>query len=202
MWDGRQDQACPQELFNYDQYLRLTTSLFTREEFFFSLGPHLAACGSSQDRGRIGAAAMVTPDPSHICNLHHNVWQCQILNSLSGARDQPALSLTLCQVLKPAELQWELFFFFFFGCVNCPGGLIPKRRFRELPGPSCIVQSCAIGFVDSRRTDTNWDFSLFVSVHQRSPPGGNRVACQPQTPPKCSRNASSFHPILACYLEK
>lgn len=35
LWDGRQDQACPQELFNYDQYLRLTTSLFTREEFFF-----------------------------------------------------------------------------------------------------------------------------------------------------------------------
>ena len=28
-----------------------------------------------------------TPDPSHICDLHHSLWQCQILNPLSKARD-------------------------------------------------------------------------------------------------------------------
>ena len=27
-------------------------------------------------------------DLSHICDLHHSLWQCQILNSLSEARDQ------------------------------------------------------------------------------------------------------------------
>ena len=27
-------------------------------------------------------------DPSHICNLHHSLWQRQILNLLSEARDQ------------------------------------------------------------------------------------------------------------------
>ena len=29
----------------------------------------------------------VTLDPSHICHLHHSLWQCQILNPLSEARD-------------------------------------------------------------------------------------------------------------------
>ena len=32
--------------------------------------------------------ATATPDPSHICNLHHSSWQRQILNALSKARDQ------------------------------------------------------------------------------------------------------------------
>jgi len=29
----------------------------------------------------------VTPDPSHVCDLHHNLQQGQILNPLSGTRD-------------------------------------------------------------------------------------------------------------------
>ena len=51
------------------------------------------AYGGSQARGRIGAelpaytAATATWDPSHICNLYHSSWQCQILNPLSKARD-------------------------------------------------------------------------------------------------------------------
>ena len=28
-----------------------------------------------------------TPDPSHLCNLHHSSWQCWILNPLSKAKD-------------------------------------------------------------------------------------------------------------------
>ena len=32
--------------------------------------------------------ATATPDPSHICNLHHSLWQQWILNPLSEARDQ------------------------------------------------------------------------------------------------------------------
>ena len=31
--------------------------------------------------------ATVTPDLSHICNLHHSLWQCWILNPLMEARD-------------------------------------------------------------------------------------------------------------------
>ena len=55
--------------------------------FFFSF------YGCTWARGRIGAAvgayttATATPDPSHICDLHCGLLQCQILNPLSEARD-------------------------------------------------------------------------------------------------------------------
>ena len=32
--------------------------------------------------------AIATWDPSRICDLHHSLWQHQILNPLSEARDQ------------------------------------------------------------------------------------------------------------------
>ena len=50
--------------------------------------------GSSQSMGQIGAAAaslaMATAvqDLSHVCDLHYSSQQGQILNPLSGARDQ------------------------------------------------------------------------------------------------------------------
>ena len=31
--------------------------------------------------------ATTMQDPSHVCNLHHSSWQCQILNPWSKARD-------------------------------------------------------------------------------------------------------------------
>ena len=34
------------------------------------------------------ATATAVPDPSRVFDLHHSSWQCQILNPLSGARDQ------------------------------------------------------------------------------------------------------------------
>ena len=52
------------------------------------------AYGSSQARGRIGAAAAgyttatATQDLSLICDLHHSSWQCCILIPLSEARDR------------------------------------------------------------------------------------------------------------------
>jgi len=51
------------------------------------------AHGGCKARDRIGAVAAglptatAMPDPSHICDLHHSSWQCQILNPLSKARD-------------------------------------------------------------------------------------------------------------------
>ena len=33
------------------------------------------------------ATATATPDLSCVCNLHHSLWQCWILNPLSKARD-------------------------------------------------------------------------------------------------------------------
>ena len=56
-----------------------------------------AAYGSSQARGRIGVAAeayataTATPDTSHICKLHHSLWQHWILGPLSEAGDRTSI---------------------------------------------------------------------------------------------------------------
>ena len=34
------------------------------------------------------STATATPDPSHLCDLHHSSQQCQVLNPLSEAGDQ------------------------------------------------------------------------------------------------------------------
>ena len=34
------------------------------------------------------ATATATQDPSRVCNLHHSLWQCPILNPLIKARDR------------------------------------------------------------------------------------------------------------------
>ena len=53
-----------------------------------------AAFGSSRARSQTGDAAVAyatataTPDLSHICNLHHSLRQCWLLNPLKEARDQ------------------------------------------------------------------------------------------------------------------
>ena len=75
--------------------------------FFFSfLGLHLR----HMEVSRIGvelesemqlpayttATAML--HPSCICNLYHNLWQCQILNPLSKARDQTCILMDTSQV--------------------------------------------------------------------------------------------------------
>ena len=43
--------------------------------------------------------ATATQDPSHICNLHHNSEQCQILNPLSKARDRTHILMDTSQIL-------------------------------------------------------------------------------------------------------
>ena len=61
--------------------------------FFLFLGPHL----QHMEAPRLGveselqllayATATAMPDLSHTCDQHHSLWQCQILNLLSEARD-------------------------------------------------------------------------------------------------------------------
>ena len=61
---------------------------------FVFLGPHQRHMEVPKLRGEseLQLLAYTTAtamwDPSHICNPHHSSWQCRILNSLSGARDQ------------------------------------------------------------------------------------------------------------------
>ena len=35
--------------------------------------------------------ATATQDPSRVCDLHHSLWQCWILNLLSKARDRTCI---------------------------------------------------------------------------------------------------------------
>ena len=42
--------------------------------------------------------ADVTQDLSHVCNLHHSSWQCQILNPLGEARDRTCILMDTSQV--------------------------------------------------------------------------------------------------------
>ena len=45
--------------------------------------------------------ATATPDPSHICDLHHSSQQYQFLNSLSKARDWIYILMDTGQILNP-----------------------------------------------------------------------------------------------------
>ena len=47
------------------------------------------------------ATAMATPDPSHILDLHYNLWQCQILNPLSKARDETHILMDTGWIFNP-----------------------------------------------------------------------------------------------------
>ena len=53
--------------------------------------------------------ATATPDPSHVCDLHRRSQQCQILNPLSGARDQTLVFMDTSQVhsTKPQQELWH-----------------------------------------------------------------------------------------------
>ena len=44
------------------------------------------------------ATATATPDPSHICNLHHSSRQSLILNPLSEARDRTCVPMDTSQI--------------------------------------------------------------------------------------------------------
>ena len=52
--------------------------------------------------------ATATPDPSHVCNLHHNSWQCWILNPLSEARDQTHNNLVPSHICYQCTLMGTL----------------------------------------------------------------------------------------------
>ena len=66
--------------------------------FFFFLGPQpqhmevprLGVESELQLPAAASATATAARDLSRVCDLHHSLQQCWILNSLSKARDQPA----------------------------------------------------------------------------------------------------------------
>jgi len=46
------------------------------------------------------AIATATPDPSYICDLHHSLNRCQILNPLNEAGDQTHILMDTSWVLN------------------------------------------------------------------------------------------------------
>ena len=51
------------------------------------------------------STAIAMPDPSCVCSLHLSSQQYQILNSLSGARDQTLILMDTSQVITSESLQ-------------------------------------------------------------------------------------------------
>lgn len=78
--------------------------LFIYLFIFVILGPHLwhmeipRLAVELELQLPANAAATATPDPSHICGLHHSSQQCLILNPPSGARDQTPILIDTSQV--------------------------------------------------------------------------------------------------------
>ena len=98
----------------------------------------------TQAKGQIWAAAgayatatvRATGNPSHVCNLHHSSWQCQILNPLSEARDGNGIHAVTSQFISTVpqrELPTVLIF-------SWPEGYL---CFRELNRPDGSVRQCS-----------------------------------------------------------
>ena len=44
--------------------------------------------------------ATAIPDQNHMCDLHHSLWQCRILNLLIEGKDQTHILMDTSQVLN------------------------------------------------------------------------------------------------------
>ena len=105
--------------------------------FFYFLWPHL----QHMEISRLGVqselqlpaytTATAMPDLSLVCDLHHSLWQCWILNPLSKARDQTCVLMhtTWVHSRNLVVIHWatvgtppmasrEKVFFFFFAFLS------------------------------------------------------------------------------------
>ena len=68
-------------------------------------GPHLQHMEvprrGAESELQLPAYTTATPDPSHVCDLHHSSLQHQIFNPLSDARDQTHILLGTSRVSNP-----------------------------------------------------------------------------------------------------
>ena len=74
-------------------------------------------------------------DPSHICNLHCRLWKCQILNSLSEARDRTHIRMDTSQVCNPLSHMGILYF------ANSYSSLLVRFSYQSSP-PFCPLAIC------------------------------------------------------------
>ena len=92
-WRENQDVSCVLEL-SAGQYLFFQRVSQLRQDFFFFFFTYLQHMEVLRLRGELEVqplaytTATAMPDLSHIQDLCHNLWQCQIVNPLSEARHQ------------------------------------------------------------------------------------------------------------------
>ena len=105
----------------------------------------LTTYGGSQATGLIGAVtpayatATATQDSSHVCDLHHSSQQCQILNSLSKAKDRTHILVDTSQVHQPLSTTGTPIHYFLKSntkCILSPLSLIKTKFFG---GSSLVV---------------------------------------------------------------
>ena len=78
---------------------------------------------------RLGAYAIATGDPRCICDLHPSFWQHQILNLVSGARDQTCILMDMSWVLNPLSHNRSSIFYFYFLSFDFLGPYLWHWRF-------------------------------------------------------------------------
>ena len=98
----------PLSMFYSSQYMSFTSLISFIPSWFFGFLVFVLFCFCSlgpqpwqMDAARIGVKlelqlpahtiATATWDLSQVCNLHQSSWQCQILNPLNEAKDQPCI---------------------------------------------------------------------------------------------------------------
>ena len=70
------------------------------------------------------STAIAMQNLSHVCDLHHSSWQCQILNPLSKNRDQTLIFMDTNQIHNPLSYNVNSLIFFFFGNLMKPENVI------------------------------------------------------------------------------
>ena len=70
------------------------------------------------------AIAIAMTDPSCVCNLHCSLWQHQILNPLSEARDQARILMDTSRVLNPLSHKGNCLFIFYVYSPPSTQGLL------------------------------------------------------------------------------
>ena len=176
----------------------------------------LLAYGGSQARDQIRAAAAGL-HPSHsntrsepLCDLHLSSSQCQILNPLGEARDQPQILMDPRQVLNPLSPHGKSRIPSFIkkrdlrvftGAKEAasgvrgsgqsePGGVMEKRM-RRSPSlvPASLLAACSDSFVNS--SPSPWLLCLRALLPKR--PLDPHVPCPPTPSPLLAAQIRSVH---------
>ena len=84
--------------------LKLFSFILLKQVFFFFLGLYLRQMKvprlrvESELQPSAYATAIATQHLSHVCDIHHSSWQCQISDSLGAARDRTIILMDASQI--------------------------------------------------------------------------------------------------------